>query len=82
MKKTLFSILLSTSIVGVNYAQSTNLDRNYVNFQYVNLPSRPIEDSNLRTYFVDSNLDAINLTLPIKWFWKDFKRKKIPMMPH
>lgn len=38
MKKTLFSILLSTSIVGVNYAQSTNLDRNYVNFQYVNLP--------------------------------------------
>lgn len=36
MKKTLFSILLSTSIVGVNYAQSTNLDRNYVNFQYVN----------------------------------------------
>lgn len=41
MKKTLFSILLSTSIVGVNYAQNTNLDRNYVNFQYVNLPSRP-----------------------------------------
>ena len=52
MKKTLFSILLSTSIVGVNYAQSTNLDRNYVNFQYVNLPSRPIEDSNLRTYLL------------------------------
>ena len=76
MKKTLFSILLSTSIVGINYAQNTNLDRNYVNFQYVNLPSRPIEDSNLRTYFVDSNLDAI------KWFWQDFKRKKIPMMPH
>lgn len=49
MKKTLFSILLSTSIIGVNYAQNTNLDRNYVNFQYVNLPSRPIEDSNLRT---------------------------------
>ena len=68
MKKTLFSILLSTSIIGVNYAQNTNLDRNYVNFQYVNLPSRPIEDS--------------NLTLPIKWFWQDFKRKKIPMMPH
>ena len=82
MKKTLFSILLSTSIVGVNYAQSTNLDRNYVNFQYVNLPSRPIEDSNLRTYFVDSNLDAINLTFQIKWFWHDFKRKKILMMPH
>ena len=79
MKKTLFSILLSTSIIGVNYAQNTNLDRNYVNFQYVNLPSRPIEDSNLRTYFVDSNLDAINKSnFANKMVLAGFQKKENP----
>lgn len=60
MKTKLCFIVLSVFMLGLSHAQNADLDRNYARFEYVNLPSHPIEDKNLRSYSIESNLDAID----------------------
>lgn len=62
MKKTLFSVILTACFSVLGLSQSVDLDRHHASLEYVNLPSMPIENPALRTYFVESGLDGLQKT--------------------